>query len=177
MDEHLDLQAHLRDALDLLERALAGGDDARHARRPGKGRAAGGGDGHLRAGVQVQLGEAGPKERGDAQVLNDGRVDAGRNGLAHDGVDLVHLLVAHEGVDRHIELDAALVAVVGGLLERRAVKVCGAGARAEQPAAHIDRVRAVLHRGHERLHLPRRGEQLHFFHVFPSRFPRHCHTV
>ena len=84
----------------------------------------------------------------------------------------VHLAVAHEGVERDVDLAAADVTVAHGLGKRFPCEIIGAPARVESVAkAHIHRVRPVLHRRDDGVEVARGRQQ---FQHRPT--PSYSHT-
>ena len=171
--EHLGFDARmLRDEADLLERELArehGAGDAHLGRGLDPGEIV---DAHLRAGVQRNVRQSGAQHACEAQILHKDRVRPGVRRLLRERGGGVHLAVAHEGVERDVDLAAADVAVAHGLGKRLLCEIIGAPARVEPVAkAHIHRVRPVLHRRNDGIEVTRRRQQ---FQHRPT--PSYSHT-
>ena len=171
--EHLGLDARvLRDEADLLERELArehGAGDAHLGRGLDPGEIV---DAHLRAGVQRNVRQSGAQHAREAQILHKDRVRPGVRRLLRERGGGVHLAVAHEGVERDIDLAAADVTVAHGLGKRLPCEIIGAPARVESVAkAHIHRVRPVLHRRDDGVEVARGRQQ---FQHRPT--PSYSHT-
>ena len=171
--EHLGFNARvLRDEADLLERELArehGAGDAHLGRGLDPGEIV---DAHLRAGVQRNVRQGGAQHAREAQILHEDRVRPGVRRLLRERGGSVHLAVAHEGVERDVDLAAADVAVAHGLGKRLPCEIIGAPARVEPVAkAHIHRVRPVLHRRDDGIEVARGRQQ---FQHRPT--PSYSHT-
>ena len=171
--EHLGFDARmLRDEADLLERELArehGAGDAHLGRGLDPGEIV---DAHLRAGVQRNVRQSGAQDARETQILHKDRVRPGVRRLLRERGGSVHLAVAHEGVERDVDLAAADVAVAHGLGKRLLCEIIGAPARVEPVAkAHIHRVRPVLHRRNDGIEVARRRQQ---FQHRPT--PSYSHT-
>ena len=173
MHEHLGFNARvLRDEADLLERELArehGAGDAHLGRGLDPGEIV---DAHLRAGVQRNVRQGGAQHARESQILHKDRVRPSVRRLLRERGGSVHLAVAHEGVERDVDLAAADVAVAHGLGKRLLCEIIGAPARVEPVAkAHIHRVRPVLHRRDDGIEVARRCQQ---FQHRPT--PSYSHT-
>ena len=99
----------------------------------------------------------------EAEILDDDAVGADLGGKARGLKRWLDLGVIDEGVERHIYLAAAHVAVAHGAFKFFVGEVLRAAAGIEVAHAHIDGVRAVLHRGDDRLGRP--GGRKQFDHV------------
>ena len=116
--------------------------------------------GQLGAGVQLDVRRDLSQGPGHAQVLHDHGVRA-RAVHRPGGIQQRRALVlAHQRVQRHVDLHAPGVAVGHGLVQRRTVEVARVAPRVERARAQVHGVRAVLHRRPQGARVPRRGQQL-----------------
>ena len=90
----------------------------------------------------------------EAEVLDDDAVGADLGGKARRLQGGLDLAVIDERVERHIHLAAAHVAVAHGALKFLIGEVLRAAPGVEVAHAHINGVRAVLHRGDHSLGRP-----------------------
>ena len=150
VDEDFDLGAALADdARDLVERALAGEDDAGEAEPGERADALDGMRGELRRGVELERGEAAAGEARDAEVLDDERVGGELLEVGEGVEDLGALAVERERVERDVDLARARQGAGVGDQGAEAVEaeVLGVGARGEARKARVDRVRPGAERG------------------------------
>ena len=145
VDEDLDGQARLpADPGDLVERKLAGQDHARAAQLAGQPDPFLAGDRHLGRGVDLQVGRDRADQPGEAEVLDDHRVDA-RLGHAPDGrLEVGQLAGEDQRVERDVAPDAPAVEQGHHLGQVGAVEVGGPGPGVVPLEAEIDGVGAVL---------------------------------
>ena len=120
-------------------------------------------DGHLGARVQGNVGQVLPDRGDEAEILDDDAVGADLGGKARSLKRGLDLTVVDEGVERHIYLAAAHMAVAHGAFKFLVGEVLRAASGVEIAHAHIDGVRAVLHRGDHSLGRP--GGRKQFDHV------------
>ena len=102
---------------------------------------------HLRARVQRNVRHGVAQHAHQAEILHDNRIRAVVRRLARQIGSGCHLPVAHEGVERDIDLAAADVAVAHRLGKLILCEIVRAAARVVRAKAHVNRVGAVLHRG------------------------------
>ena len=117
-------------------------------------------DAHLGACVQRQIGHGLAQRAHKTEILDDQPVRAERGGKLRLGDGLFHLAVAHERIERDIDLAAADAAIAHGLLKFFFGKILGSAAGVEVAHAEIDRVRAVLYGGNDGFRRAGGGEQL-----------------
>ena len=163
VDEDLDLGAALADdARDLVERALAGEDDAGEAELGERADALDGMRGELRRGVELERGEAAAGEARDAEVLDDERVGGELLEVGEGVEDLGALAVERERVERDVDLARARQGAGVGDQGAEAVEaeVLGVGARGEARQARVDRVRPGAERGEGGVEGAGGGEEL-----------------
>ena len=93
----------------------------------------------------------------DAQILHDERVHVAQGGgadqLGHPG----HLSIGDEGIEGQMDLHAADMAVFDRFAQLVICEIFGALTGIEVPETEIDRIRAVVHGGAQRLHRAGRG--------------------
>ena len=102
---------------------------------------------HLGARVQGDVRQILADGRDEAQILDDDAVgpDLGDEpGCLKRGFDLA---VVDQGIERDVDLAAADAAIAHRALKVLVGEILGAAPRVEVAEAHIDSVRAVLHRG------------------------------
>ncbi len=159
MDEDFEVSFGLRpDGGDVVEGELAGQDDAGRAKRRCELDRRGVGARHLRRGVNGEAGGDRLDEPGDAEVLDDDRIDA-RLGAEADGrFDARELVVEDERVERDVALGPALMEIPKGFTERVPVEVRRAGARVEPVQSEVDGVRTRLDCGAQRGEVAGGGE-------------------
>ena len=140
---------------------------AKLARKVHAGRAC---HGHLRRGVNRKVGRDLADDPADADVLNDGGIDTGRD----DRADVLHrigdLILEHQRVERHVAAHAAPVQELHQPGQGGFGKVMGAHPRVEPVETEIDGVRAILHRCLGAFPITRRREQ--FRQARPAGFSR-----
>ena len=121
--------------------------------------------GHLRARVQRHFGRDFARQARHAEILNQRRVRAGGgdflNGLNQRGL----LVLAHQRIQRDVHANAARMRIGNGVRERVSAEIVGALARVEAACAEIDRVRAALHGGDQRVASAGGREQFRLEHV------------
>ena len=109
---HKHLQGHpglAADRTDLVERQFAGQHDPFHAQSLGHIDALGARQGHLRRGVDRQLGAHGPHQLQHAQVLDQHGVDAQFGQRADRLFDLRQLARKGQRIDGHVTAHPALM--------------------------------------------------------------------
>ena len=164
VDEDLRLDGGvLRNKADLVKAQLAGQHSPCHAELGGRLHARKVVDGHLGARVQGDVRQVLPDCGDEAEVLDDDAVGADLGGKARSLKGGLDLAVIDEGVERHIYLAAAHMAVAHGAFKFLVGEILRAAAGVEIAHAHIDGVRAVLHRGDHSLGRP--GGRKQFDHV------------
>ena len=147
MDENLQLQLGLRaDAAEVVERQLPGEHHAADAQPLGQGHAFGAGDRHLRGGVQGKIGRDRADQPRRAEILHDGRVNAGGNHRPNRLLQQVQFAGKDERVEGHEAADAAEVQVGHELRQFFQGEVRGLGPRVQSHAeAEVDGIGAVFH--------------------------------
>ncbi|OGQ11151.1 MAG: hypothetical protein A2138_26285 [Deltaproteobacteria bacterium RBG_16_71_12] len=161
MHEHLELDVGGgADGRQLGERQLARHHDARGTEARGQRDRRRVGAGHLRRGVQRQLGSHGPCQAHHPQILHDDRVDAGGGRGADGALDLAELVIEHQRVERQVALDAGLVQHAEHARQLTEREVGGARARVEGLHAEVHRVGPGSHRGVQTLLVAGGGEHL-----------------
>ena len=165
VDEDLDLDGRVfGDVADLFEIELPGEHGPRHAEL-GRGLdALEVVDGHLGAGVQRDVRQILADGGGETQILHEDRVRSGVTRELRGLERRLDLPVAHEGVERDVDLAAADAAIAHGLLKFFLGKVFGSAAGVEIAHAEIDRVGAVLYGGNDGFRRAGGGKQ--FCHGF-----------
>jgi len=153
--EHLELHgAAAGDARDLLARQLPRQHDAAEAQLRRLLHALERVDAHLRRGVEHRVGRQLAHELRHAEILHDERVHAQQGRRTHDLGRARHLPVGDKRVERQMHLDPADMAIDHSLLQLVRRKIMRAHARVEGVIAQINRIRAVLDGGAQRLHRP-----------------------
>ena len=110
--------------------------------------------------MKRQIGHGLAQRAHKTEILDDQPVRAERRGEPRLGDGLLHLAVAHERVERNIDLAAADAAITHGLLKFFLGKIFGSAAGVEIAHAEIDRIRAVLYGGDDGFRRAGGGEQL-----------------
>jgi hypothetical protein len=144
---------------DFLERTFARQHHQVAAQFPGKfhpGRAR---DGHLRRSMDGKIRRQPPDQTANANVLDDGGIDARRNQRSQITLRIGHLIGEDQRVERHITLDAAPVQKLHQLRQFSLAEIIGPHPRIEPFQAEVNGVRAVFDRGFGALPIARRGEQ------------------
>ena len=174
VDEHLDFAAAaLRNGADVLERHLAGEDDAREAELLEREDAFEVVRDELCGGMELKAGEVPADHAGDAEVLND---EAIRPQLLEEGESLGglrHLGVVEQRVEGDVDAPghasgARLPGEGQEVAQLRGGEIDGLGARGEGVHAEIDGVRTGLEGGEGGLEGPGRGEEFDVVHGRPT---------
>ena len=159
MHEGLNLRLTVRrDIADILQRKLAREHDSLKAHLLKKQHAFQIVHGHLRARMQRQTGRRLTREPINAEILHERGVRARLVEEAQVAGERLHLLVAHDGVDRHMHAHVTAVSEGDRLAQSLFVKVIRIGACAEHIACQIDGVSAAFHSGRQRLPAPCRSQ-------------------
>ena len=148
------------EALDFLDRKLAGEDGARQwhdgfdERQP-----LGRGEGHLGGGVDFHVGRHRLGQPGEAEVLNDDGVHAGGGDHAQLGFRGRQLTGEHQRVHRQIPAQAVAVQVFHEFGQIRIDEIVSAQPRVEFGQAEVDRVGTGGHCRPRAIPVARRGQQ------------------
>ena len=158
---HEGLNLHLtvrRDIADILQRKLAREHDSLKAHLLKKEHAFQIVHGHLRARMQRQTGRRLTREPINAEILHERGVRPCLIEEAQVAGECRHLLIAYDGVDRHMHAHITAVGEGDRLAQSIFVKVIRIGACAEHIACQIDGVSAAFHSGRQRLPAPCRSQ-------------------
>ena len=110
--------------------------------------------------MDLELGRDRPDQAGQAEVLHDDGIDAGRRDLPHRRFQVGQLGGEDQRIERHISLDAPSMEEGHDLGQVGDVEVVGAHPRVVAGEAEVDGIRPVLHRGEQAGPIARRREQL-----------------
>ena len=161
MDEGFDLDALGRALRHLFKGQFPGQHGAVEAVLRQKRHALAVVHGHLGAGVQLELRGPLANSADDAEVLYDHGVRAAAVYGVDSPVQGVQLVRCHQRVQRHMDLHAPGMTIRDGPVQGVAIEIRGIATGVERARSQVHRVRAVLHRGDQRVFIPRRGQQLH----------------
>ena len=116
-------------------------------------------DGQLGGAVDADVGGDLAAQLGHAQILNDKGVHPRLSGGADQFPDAFQLPVGDQSVQSQVHLHAPDVAIAQSLRQCINGEVFGTLPGVEFSHAQIDGIRPVLHRGAQRIHRPRGGQQ------------------
>ncbi len=154
---------------DLGQRELAGEDDARTAQLARQPDPLGARDRHLGRGVDLQVGRQGADQPGQAEVLDDHRIDPRFDQVAERFLQVGQLAGEDQGVEGDVSPDPPAVQQAHDLGEVGAVEVGGAGAGVVPLEAKVNGVRAVLDGCDQACPIPGRSQEFRLA-------PRSCPT-
>ena len=117
---------------------------AEFPREPDSGAA---GHGHLGGGVDRKIRGEPANQAADADILHDGRVDAGGDDGTQVLLRLLHLVLEDKRVEGDVAADAAPVQELHQFRQVGDGEIVGAHARVEAFQPEVDRIRPVFHRG------------------------------
>ena len=146
--------------LNFLERTLARQHDKVAAEFARKLHTTGAGDGHLRRGMNREVGREPADQPANADILHDGRVHSGGDDGAQILLGLGHLVGEHERVEGDVALDAAPMEELHQLRQVGLGEIPRAHPGVELSQAEVDRIGAVLDGSFRTFPIAGRGEQL-----------------
>ena len=150
MDEDLHGQVGLpADAGDLAEGELAGQDHPGAAQLARQLDARFAGDRHLRRAVDLEIRGDRPDQPGQADVLDDDRVNAGRRDFPHGFFEIRQFRGEDERVQGDVAPDAATVEQGHGPGQVGDVEVMGAHPGIVAREAEVDGIGTIFHRGQQ----------------------------